>query len=96
MGQKRTSLFDHDVGAADEGIGYLESECFSSLEVDGQSDLCCLLDRQVSWPLAFQYPAGIYPGQSVRILTIHSVAKQSAGGREIIDACDRRYSMASS
>jgi hypothetical protein len=42
-------LFDHLVGASEQGDREGESECLSCLEIQDQLDLSGLLDRQIGW-----------------------------------------------
>ena len=48
LGQKRTSLFDHLIRAADQRVGNGETERLRGLEIDAQLDLSRLLHREVA------------------------------------------------
>jgi hypothetical protein len=50
-GQKETlpKLFDHRVGAQEEGGRHVEAEHLGRRHIDGELELGGLLDRQVAW-----------------------------------------------
>ena len=51
-------LFDHLVGAPKQWLRNCKVECLGKLEIDGQLDLCHLLNRQVSSLFAFENATG--------------------------------------
>jgi hypothetical protein len=54
--QQKSALFDHQVGAGNEGRRDHEAERFRSLEIDGEDELVRLIDRDF---------AGIFPSQDL-------------------------------
>jgi hypothetical protein len=56
---KIASLFDDLVGAAEQRRRHGEAERLRGLEVDGEFDFGCLLNRKVARLLTFENTAGI-------------------------------------
>jgi hypothetical protein len=59
-------LFDHLVGAQQQGCGHVEAERFGGLEIDDQLDFRDLLHRQVGRLLALEDAARMDAGLLVR------------------------------
>jgi hypothetical protein len=47
--QTLTPLFDHLVGAGDQGLRYIKSECLRSRQIDCEVKLRRLFDWQIAW-----------------------------------------------
>src|SRR5262249_31775972 len=91
---KRTTLFDHLVGAAEQRERERDAERLRSLEVDDQLHLCCLLDRQISRLFAFENSSGVNADLTIVIRLTGSVAQQAAGRGERAILMDRGHRVA--
>jgi hypothetical protein len=65
--QQRQRLFDHLVGAGEQRVRHGEAERFGGLEIDHQLELGRLLNGEVRWPLALEYPVNISCSAPVQI-----------------------------
>ena len=74
--QQRASLFDHLVGAGEQGWWNGEAERLRSLEIDDQLEFGWLLDRQVARLGAFQNFIHIRRGKAVTVNYSWAVADQ--------------------
>src|SRR5262245_29007834 len=70
--------FDHLVGEQLYRVWHVEAECLGGLQVDDQLELGRLQDRQVGGFYAFEYPADVDAGLTVRVGDARTVAEQTA------------------
>jgi hypothetical protein len=73
LGQKRTrspTLFNHLVGAADQGVGDRDAERLGCSEIYDELYLSCLLYRQIGRLVAFENATGVDAGQAVRFCNL--------------------------
>ena len=86
-------LFDHLVGESEELGGNIEAERLGSLEIDHNSNLVGLNDRQVSRLFALEDATGIDARLAMRIGKVRSVAHQATRRGKLAHDIDRRHSM---
>ena len=86
---KRSILFDHFVGAAEQRQWNRDAECLGGLEIDEEFDLGGLLHRQVGRFLAFENAAGVDADQTQRFRKAPALAHQAAGRGEVAILIDR-------
>jgi hypothetical protein len=80
--QRRMSLFDDLVGAAEQRIRDGEAQRFRGLEIDHELDFRRLLKRQISRFLTLEYSPGVDASLSKSLTLIRTIAHQPARRRE--------------
>ena len=75
-------LFDHLVGASEQGERHGDAERLRRLQVDNQLDLGRLLHRQVGRLFAFQDAARVDAGKAVRFGKVAVAANGRCAQRE--------------
>ena len=90
FGQKRISghLLDYGVGTSQQAIRRIYAECFGDLEIDNKLKFRCILNRQISWLLAFLNPVHIRGGLLMEIDVVDSVKCQPATHDPIVEGID--------
>src|SRR5436309_1895431 len=91
MQQIVRGLFDHIVGAAEQGERNGEAERLGSFQVDNQLNFRDLLDWQVGRLLARENPAGVDAGLPEGFRKTASVAHQTASRGELAKLIDSGY-----
>src|SRR5215203_6841805 len=87
-------LFNHLVGAGEKRGWHGDAERLGALEVDDQLNFGGLLDRQVSWLVALENPAGVDASQTMKFRKVAAVAHQAASCGEFAKLVDRGHPMA--
>jgi hypothetical protein len=77
------SLFDHQVGAAEQRKRHSKAEAPGGFQIDDQLDFGGLLNWQIRRLLPLENPARINTGQAVTVQNIRSVAHKTAGERKL-------------
>ncbi len=78
----KVELFDHLVGASEQGERHGDAERLRRLQVDNQLDLGRLLHRQVGKLFAFQDAARVDAGKAVRFGKVAVAANGRSAQRE--------------
>jgi hypothetical protein len=65
-----STLFNHLVGAADQGVGDRDAECLGCAEIYDELYFSCLLYRQIGRLVAFENATGLDAGQAVRFCNL--------------------------
>gem|GEM_PF-2146647 len=89
LGQKRTSLFEHLIGASEEGNGYLYPDRFSGLEIYHQLKFCRLLDWQVRWGGTLEDTIHVACGTLKQIHFVWAIRNEPTIGSKITEIVDR-------
>src|SRR5262245_57757569 len=93
--QQNLRLFDHLVGAGEQGGRDFEPKCVRSAEVDHQLELGRQLDRQVAGLFALEYAGGVDAKKAITFVLIWAIAQEPASGGELTSRIQRRNRMAS-
>jgi hypothetical protein len=72
------NLFDHLVGATEEGIWNGEAERFRGFEIDHELDFGRLLERQIGRLFAFEYASSVDASLLKGVIVVGTVAHQAA------------------
>src|SRR5258706_6145222 len=78
----KVELFDHLVGASEQGERHGDAERLRRLQVDNQLDLGRLLHRQIGRLFAFQDAARVDAGKAVRFGKVAVAANGRSAQRE--------------
>src|SRR5215469_12117067 len=92
--RRKTSLFDHLVGAGKQRLRHSEPECLRGFEVDGEFNFRGLLHRQVGWLLAVEDSTSIHADEAIGVGKVRSVAHQPTGRDKRSQGMDRRHTKA--
>src|SRR5262249_4079282 len=82
-------LFDHLVGASEEGNGYLYPNCFSGLEIYHQLKFRRLLDWQVRWTGTLEDTIHVACGTLKQIHFVWAIRNEPTIGSKITEIVDR-------
>jgi len=85
----RGALFDHLVGAGEEGFWDAQAQCLGGVEVDSHIKLARLLNGQIGGLLAAQYSVYVRRRLSEMVDVIRPVRNQTAVDGEIPLGVDR-------
>ena len=85
---RRSTLFDHLVGAGEHGRRYRQAERLCSLEIEDQLVLGRRLYRQIGGLLALEDTINVAGGPPV-LVDICRVGNQAAGGDDVSRAVNR-------
>jgi hypothetical protein len=73
-----TASFDHLVGGYEQGRWHSEAKCLGGLEIDDKLEISRLLDRQISWPCAFEDPSNVNTGLAIQGREAGSITDETA------------------
>src|SRR5690348_2621366 len=85
--------FNHLVGAREEPSGNLDAERLRSLEVDAESEVGGLFDRQICRTRAFEDAIGIARRSAPNLEKVRRIGHESALPNRIAESIDRGQAM---